>query len=126
MDNLDLENLAMPLIRYDAAGRTVWHNAPAQTMLIAPMEAMLGTSASAIEPFSMQIEHYYKKLHRVLDTAEPGQCELTFDALPKSEKRSFLVRFLPELDENGSVVGAVAVAEEMTQEASAKQNSERV
>ena len=125
MENSDLENFAMPLIRYDRFGRSIWHNTLAQTMLITPMEQILSIPPSNPEPFSIHVARYFRTLHDVLKTGSPSEFELTFNSLPKKEPKSFLIRFLPELDEAGSLVGIMAAAEEITDKSLEKQSSVR-
>lgn len=113
MDYSNLEHLDMPILRYDRFGRSIWHNTPAQTMLIDPMDEILGIQASAPEPFSLRVARYFRALHDVLKTKSPTQIELAFDPLPGGERKTFLILFLPELDETGALAGVLATAQEI-------------
>lgn len=118
MAKTDLDHITMPLLRYDRFGRSTWHNELAQKMLIEPMEEMLGLPASSAEPFSIHVAGYFRTLHSALKSAAPTQTTLCFDPHPGGGKQTFLIRFLPELNEEGTLVGVLAIAQEPACESS--------
>lgn len=114
MDYRNLEHMDMPLLRYDRFGRSIWHNTQAQTMLIDPMDEMLGLQTSAPEPFSLRVARYFRALHKVLRTAVPTQIELVLEPHYKRDKKTFLISFFPELDTAGDLVGVLAAAQDIS------------
>ncbi|HZW26064.1 MAG TPA: PAS domain S-box protein [Gallionella sp.] len=120
------ENLPVAVIRYDAEQRRRYLNPAAERMLHGNMAELLGKvpGDGGVPATPAMIERYRNKMAEVLASGETCEFEFVLDVLSLERQDSFEVRFAPERDAEGNVVGVLANWYDITERRQAQQRME--
>ncbi len=110
-------NLPVAVIRYDNDQRRVYVNPAAERMLHGDAATLLGgqPGEGGVPATAEMIAHYRNGMAEVLAGGEARELEFVLDDLPLSEQEYFAVRFAPERDEQGGIVGVLAIWFDITE-----------
>jgi len=110
-------NLPVAVIRYDCQCRRRYLNPAAERMLHGNAAQLLGLppGGGSIAATPVMLEYYRRKLEEVLATGQTLSLDLVSDALPAERQRHYEVRFVPEYDTVGKIVGVLAIWLDITE-----------
>jgi diguanylate cyclase (GGDEF)-like protein/PAS domain S-box-containing protein len=103
-----------PIVRFDREGRRVYANRAHNAVIPLPQAHLLGKTfveAGTLDPHTAADMH--KRLMRVIETGIPDETDVTIEN-QAGEFSAFNVRFLPEREACGRVVGALEIARNVT------------
>ena len=101
------------IIRYDADGRMVYVNANLERTVDFDFGSRVGT-IPAQEPAFSVFQPYLTKLQEVIRSGQPAEMEMDVDS-PVGGRRTHSIRFVPERNGDGRVVGALAFGRDITE-----------
>ncbi|MGD9786762.1 MAG: PAS domain S-box protein [Sulfuricellaceae bacterium] len=119
-----VENWPDEIARYDRNCRRTYIN-PAMTGALGPAKILLGKTPTETYPSSQDMAFYEQKLREVMETGATAEFELGW-GFPVSHPRYRLMRVIPERDENGAIVGAFAIARDITERKRAEEELQRL
>ncbi len=111
------------IIRYDADGRMVYANANLERTVDFDFGSRLGTIPAEDPAFSV-FEPYLTKLREVIRSGQPAELEMDV-ASPAGETRTHSIRFVPERNNDGRTVGALAFGRDITEQKEAAREKQR-
>lgn len=111
------ENLPVAVIRYDSEQRRRYLNPVAEKMLHATTAELLGhlPGDPAIPAKPEMIKYYRDRMAEVLVTGKKRELDFVLDALPADQQEYYEVRFVPEQDASGQVIGVLAIWYDITE-----------
>jgi PAS domain S-box-containing protein len=107
------ENLPDVIIRYDVNGRKLYVNDAMEKLLGVDVKAILGQTAAETGTV-VEVDAYDAALRATLATGEPHEIEAPVLNSAKAV-RTYNVRFSPERNPQGDIVGALMVARDITE-----------
>jgi PAS domain S-box-containing protein len=107
------ENLPDNLARYDRHGRALYVNPQLERTLGRSLGELVGRTPAEISA-SRGFDEYERTLEEVIRTGA-GACLEMSGKSASGEKTWHMVLFVPERDESGEVVGAMAISREITE-----------
>jgi PAS domain S-box-containing protein len=114
-----VENSPDLIVRFDRELRATYVNPAITRTFGLPAEAFIGTAIGAaareagLEVDAIKLANVQQRIAAVFETGEPSEAEVT-SPTPKG-RRSFGVRFFPELDRNGGVIGVLGIGRDITE-----------
>jgi len=111
-----VENTPDVIARFDLQCRFLYANPAAQNMLERPLAFLLGKNASEASPRSGATKSFQDKLEHFIQTGEATEEELTLDvpAVQDAEAACYLVRLVPERNQQGGLVSILAVGRDVS------------
>jgi len=108
-----LDNLPDMIARFDLNRRFVYASPVLSKTLEIPAEAFIGRTSRelGLDQTGMLAE----ALQRVIRERRPCQLEVPLGRTASGEERTFEVRYIPELDQNGTVTSMIAITREVTE-----------
>ncbi|MBI5472263.1 MAG: PAS domain S-box protein, partial [Ignavibacteriae bacterium] len=100
------------IMRYDKDGRVTYVNHNIDLTVGYDLRSFIGKRVEPTDKYPRP-QGYGEKLDRVIQTGQPDEMEFEIRN-PQGELRSHRVRFVPERDEHGSVIGAIALGTDIT------------
>ncbi len=119
-----VENWPDEIARYDRNCRRTYIN-PAMTGALGPAKVLLGKTPTETYPSSQDMAFYEQKLREVMETGATAEFELGW-GFPVSLPRYRLMRVIAERDENGDIVGAFAIARDITERKRAEEELQKL
>ncbi|MFI3137389.1 MAG: PAS domain-containing protein, partial [Methylococcaceae bacterium] len=108
------ENAPDTIIRYDRETRVLYMNPALERLLGQTNEQALGKRSDELFPQSEVMRRYQAMLEQVIATGEPAAFEIVDEMLGSNRTMYSLVRFAAELDNQGRIVGAIAIGRNYT------------
>ena len=105
------ENSPDNIARYDRKGRVLYFNQNLATFLGLDLETSVGLGQLELHP-NGEYADYYAMVMRCMETNSTLEVEVH---IPDTEDEVHLIRFSPEYDEEGQVVGALAIGRNITE-----------
>jgi len=106
-----------PVIHYDRDCKRTYLNPAAITLIGEPSKNLEGKTPSSLRPSSVALQHYQEKIRGVIDTGLEAEFDFFLDRLPDGPNvhtKVLRIHAVPELDSAGKVVGALAIAHDIT------------
>jgi PAS domain S-box-containing protein len=108
------ENMPDNVVRHDRQARTQYMN-PAMTASLAPeVRPVLGESFIETNPGNDEAASCQRVIEQVIATGAPAEVEFQIPN-PRGEMRSHHVRYVAERDDNGEIVGALGIGQDITE-----------
>ncbi len=110
------ENLPDKIVRYDWQGRKTYVNPAMKKIMGWQTDGMLGqTSRESLPHLRISLPYYEKALKKTLSTGQPTEIELVdFEHIGRRLVHN--IRFLAEHDEQGAIIGALAIGRDITEQ----------
>lgn len=106
-----------PVIHYDRDCKRTYLNPAALKLIGEPAKDLEGKTPSSLRPSSIALQHYQEKIRGVIETGVDVEFDFFLDRLPDGPNvhtKVLRIRAVPELDSDGNVVGALAIAHDIT------------
>lgn len=107
-----------PVIHYDRDCKRTYLNPAALKLIGEPSSQNLeGKTPSSLRPSSLALQHYQEKICGVIETGVDVEFDFFLDRLPDGPNvhtKVLRIHAVPELDSEGGVVGALAIAHDIT------------
>ncbi|MDD4911101.1 MAG: PAS domain S-box protein [Sideroxydans sp.] len=107
------ENMPDNVVRYDRQARTIYVNPKLERTLGYVAAKMIGTTIRELHP-NGEYEDYANLLDTVLARGQSGEIEKVA-LTPDGETSVHLIRVIPERNESGEIIGAIAIGRDITQ-----------
>ena len=110
------ENIPDNIIRYDTQARKIYVNSTVVRQMGIEAHKLIGQTPEETPPEvrTLQIDEFSKNVRRVLETGEPQALEVQVRHAEKG-MQVHNVKFVAERDEQGRIVGALAVGRDITE-----------
>lgn len=108
------ENAPDNIIRYDRNTRICYMNPMLERSLGLRSERAIGKRTDELFPESEIMLRYQTVLEHVIDTKEPAEFEMISGPIGGSLELYDLIRIVPELDDQGQAIGAIAIGRNYT------------
>ncbi|WP_287033595.1 EAL domain-containing protein [Methylophilus sp.] len=106
-----------PVIHYDRDCKRTYLNPAAIKLIGEPAKDLEGKTPSSLRPSSLALQHYQEKIRSVIETGLDIEFDFFLDRLPDGPNvhtKVLRIRAVPELDSDGTVVGVLAIAHDIT------------
>lgn len=106
-----------PVIHYDRDCKRTYLNPAAIKLIGEPAKDLEGKTPSSLRPSSQALQHYQEKIRGVIETGQDVEFDFFLDRLPDGPNvhtKVLRIRAVPELDNDGKVVGVLAIAHDIT------------
>jgi diguanylate cyclase (GGDEF)-like protein/PAS domain S-box-containing protein len=106
-----------PVIHYDRDCKRTYLNPAAIKLIGEPSKQLEGKTPSSLRPSSLALQHYQEKILGVIHTGLEAEFDFFLDRLPDGPNvhtKVLRIHAVPELDSEGNVVGALAIAHDIT------------
>ncbi|MFU8789167.1 MAG: PAS domain-containing protein [Methylobacter sp.] len=110
------ENAPDNIIRFDRETRILYMNPVLERSLGITTEAVAGKHLDRVFPHSEAMLNFQKVLERVIATCEPAEFDMISAPVGGDRALNDLIRLAPELDDQGHVVGAIAIGRDYTEQ----------
>jgi len=110
------ENAPDNIIRYDRETRILYMNRVLERTLGVTAEAAMGMRPDQLFPHSEAMLRFQKVLERVIATGESAEFDMISESVGGDRALHDLIRLAPELDDQGQVVGAIAIGRDYTEQ----------
>jgi len=110
------ENAPDNIARYDCDARIRYINPVMERTLGRSMKELAGKRPDELRPLSEGMQHYQRVLERVIATGESAEFELIGESIGGDRTLYDLIRFAPELDDCGRVIGVIAIGRDYTEQ----------
>lgn len=104
------------IARYDHESRTVYINPALEHALGLSMAEVMGKRVDEIFPHVEVMSRYQKVLEQVIVSGKPAEFEMESQSDGDEHVFYNLIRFAPEFDADGHVVGAIAIGHDYTEQ----------
>jgi len=104
------------IARYDREARRLYINPVLERTLGLSMAEVLGKRADETFPQNEAMLRYQKVLEQVIASGKPAEYELVSESVGGGRALYNLIRFAPEFDAHGNVIGAVAIGRDYTEQ----------
>ncbi|OIQ87745.1 sensor histidine kinase LiaS [mine drainage metagenome] len=112
------------IVRYDDEARMLYINPVLERTIGLPAVEVLGRRIDDIYPRNEAILRYQKVLEQVIASGSPAEFEMVSEPIGGNRAIYDLIKIVPELDEEGVVVGAVAIGRDYTELKAAERSLE--
>jgi PAS domain S-box-containing protein len=106
------ENLSDNVVRYDQAGRITYANRALCRTLGQPIEQLIGRGLDQMQDMEWA-RAFMTRITGKSAAAHPEELKIAFRS-PSGEEQIHLVRFVTEVDEQGSFLGTLAISRDIT------------
>lgn len=106
-----------PVIHYDLDCKRTYLNPAAINLIGEPAKDLEGKTPSSLRPTSFALQDYQEKIRSVIETGMHVEFDFFLDRLPDGPNvhtKVLRINAVPELDSDGKVVGALAIAHDIT------------
>lgn len=106
-----------PVIHYDRDCKRTYLNPAALKLIGEPAKDLEGKTPSSLRPSSLALQHYQERIRAVIETGIEAEFDFFLDRLPDGPNvhtKVLRIHAVPELDTEGNVVGALAIAHDIT------------
>lgn len=106
-----------PVIHYDRDCQRTYLNPAAIKLIGEPAKDLQGKTPSSLRPSSVALQHYQEKIRGVIETGTDTEFDFFLDRLPDGPNvhtKVLRIHAVPELDNDNNVVGALAIAHDIT------------
>lgn len=106
-----------PVIHYDKDCKRTYLNPAALKLIGEPSQNLEGKTPSSLRPGSLALQHYQERIRDVIATGVEAEFDFFLDRLPDGPNvhtKVLRIHAVPELDHDGNVVGALAIAHDIT------------
>ena len=110
------ENAPDNIARYDRETRIRYINPVMARTLGRSMEEAAGKRPDELHPLSEAMLRYQRVLEHVIATGESAEFELIGESIGGDRALHDLIRFAPELDDCGRVIGVIAIGRDYTEQ----------
>ncbi|MBL6985504.1 MAG: PAS domain-containing protein, partial [Methylobacter sp.] len=110
------ENAPDNIIRYDRETRILYLNPVLERTLGLSAETAAGKRIDDLFPKNREMLRYQSLLEQVIATGETAEFELVSEPLGGHRALHDFIRIAPELNDNGDVVGAIAIGRDYTEQ----------
>lgn len=110
------ENAPDNIARYDCETRILYMNPVLERTLGLNTEEAVGKRTDELYPQNEDMLRYQNLLEHVIATGESAEFELISESIGGGRALHDLIRFAPELDDCGEVVGVIAIGRDYTEQ----------
>ena len=106
-----------PVIHYDRDCQRTYLNPAAIKLIGEPAKDLQGKTPSSLRPSSVALQNYQEKIRGVIETGTDTEFDFFLDRLPDGPNvhtKVLRIHAVPELDSDNNVVGALAIAHDIT------------
>lgn len=106
-----------PVIHYDRDCKRTYINPAAEKLIGEPSKDLQGKTPSSLRPSSLALQHYQERIRGVIETGLEAEFDFFLDRLPDGPNvhtKVLRIHAVPELDSDDQVVGALAIAHDIT------------
>lgn len=106
-----------PVIHYDKDCKRTYINPAAEKLVGEPAKDLQGKTPSSLRPSSTALQEYQERIRGVIETGTDTEFDFFLDRLPDGPNvhtKVLRIHAVPELDSDNNVVGALAIAHDIT------------